>query len=148
MISSSGRIQDPGISPPSGVIRIVNRIGYPSTQPAIRTYVATSTSWTLRAPIDTASARVHPSTALPPVMATRSTSAIGGIPPRFAARARTGTTQRTPPSTGSNRAASVPSTISGALTSVISIRQTCPRALSVPNVPAVAAGAASSTIAS
>ena len=72
-------------------------------------------------------------------------SAVGSTPPKSDRISSTGSVQASIASTGTSRAASLPSTISAAERSVISMCASVPRARSRQIAPAVAAGAARST---
>ena len=72
-------------------------------------------------------------------------SSTGSTPPKGVASASTGVAQAIRLSTGTSRAASLPSTISASVRSVANSRAKFPRALSRQIAPAVAAGAARPT---
>jgi hypothetical protein len=84
-------------------------------------YVTRITSCDFLAQTEIASAIEQPSTAMATMMAKASVSAIGSIPPKSEQIAMTGQVQATRPNTGSSRAASLPSTISGSERSVINM---------------------------
>ena len=128
----------------AGVISHSSGAGPTSRRPSTR-YVSSSAWYARRTQIDSTSASVQPTDAVPTVTRNDPSNAPGSIPPSSPARASTGTPLARTISTGVNRAASFPSTISSSVRSVTSRCSSVPRDFSTQIDPAITAGAASIT---
>ncbi len=127
------------------VVATVCSKGRPSSQRHHRAYVPRSASWVLPSQSENHRPSEQPSKATPSVTTNAPQTASGATPPKSMRSSIIGRVQATSPTTGTSRAASLPSTISKSARSVMSMCVSVPRALSRQIAPAVAAGAARST---